>query len=131
MSDRVDAVLRTLQAYIAACNAGDADAYAATLADDVVICPPGAPQLHGPAAARDFIQQGFFEGFEMEFSAEFDRIYETQDEVMAHGTFEARLAPRDGGEGFTIGGPFFNIFREASPGEWKYSWLIWNLDQPS
>lgn len=33
------AVQQTLREYIAACNAGDADAYKATLAPDVVFCP--------------------------------------------------------------------------------------------
>lgn len=130
MSAATDAVLSTLRDYVAAVNAGDAGAYVATLASDVVMCPPGQERFSGHEAARSWIQDGFFDLFDISFDATFDRIIEAEGEMMAPGSFKLDLSPKDGGDEMRLTGTFFNIFREVEPGEWKYSWLVWNFQQP-
>jgi ketosteroid isomerase-like protein len=119
-----------LSEYIAACNAGDADAYVATLAPDVVLCPPAQAPVGGRDAARKWVQEGFFDPFKVDFSASFDRLITTDAEIMAPGSFALGLTPKDGGDRIELSGTFFNIFREVAPGSWKYSWLVWNFQQP-
>lgn len=130
MSNATEAVTATLNEYVAACNAGDADAYAATLAPDVVLCPPGQAPVNGADAARAWVIEGFFDPFKVDFSASFDRMITTEDEVLAPGSFSLTLEPKDGGERVELSGTFFNIFREIAPGSWKYSWVVWNFQQP-
>lgn len=130
MPTSIEAVRRTLEAYVNACNAGDANAYAATLMPDVVICPPGQAPIEGSDAARTWVKEGFFDAFNVTFAASFDRVITTDTEVMAPGTFSLVLTPKAGGDSIELTGTFFNIFREDSPGSWKYSWLVWNFQQP-
>jgi ketosteroid isomerase-like protein len=130
VSAATEAVQATLRRYIAACNAGDAGAYVATLAPDVVTCPPGQEPFKGQDAARSWVQEGFFDVFDVTFDASFDRMIEADEEVMAPGSFTLDLSPKDGGDDVNLTGTFFNIFREVAPGEWKYSWLVWNFQQP-
>jgi len=130
MSAATEAAQATLEAYVAACNAGDADAYVATLAPDATFCPPGQEPFTGISAARSWVQEGFFDVFDVSFEASFDRTIETADEVLAPGSFTLDLTPKAGGDEVRLTGTFFNIFREVAPGEWKYSWLVWNWQQP-
>ena len=130
MSAATEAVRATLKRYIAACNAGDAGAFVDTLASDVVFCPPAQAPFKGHDAARSWVQGGFFDVFDVTFHGSFDRVIEAGDEVMAPGSFTLDLSPKDGGDDVHLTGTFFNIFREVAPGEWKYSWLVWNFQQP-
>ena len=130
MSPATEAVQTTLRRYIAACNAGDAEAYVETLAPDVVFCPPTQEPFKGQDAARAWVKEGFFDVFDVTFDASFDRVIETGEEVMAPGSFTLDLSPRDGGDDVHLTGTFFNIFREVASGEWRYSWLVWNFQQP-
>ena len=130
MSRASEAVQATLEQYIAACNAGDAGAYVDTLAPDAVLCPPGQAPFKGRDAARSWVQESFFDAFDVSFHAAFDRVIETDEEIMAPGSFTLDLRPKDGGDDVRLTGTFFNIFREVSPGAWKYSWLVWNFQQP-
>ena len=130
MSDREQAVRDTLRDYVTACNEGSAEAYMATLTADAVSCPPGQPPVQGREAIGTWVKDGFFDVFDVDFAADFDRIIVADDEVLAPGRFSLDLKPKAGGEATTLTGTFFNIFREDSPGSWKYAWAVWNWQQP-
>lgn len=130
MTATEQAVQQTLREYVAACNAGDADAYKATLAPDVVFCPPTQPRVQGRDAVGAWVKEGFFDAFDVTLDAQFDRIIAAKSEVLAPGRFSLDLKPKGGGDPITLTGTFFNIFREVSPGSWKYSWAVWNFQQP-
>jgi ketosteroid isomerase-like protein len=107
VSAATEAVQATLKRYIAACNAGDAGAYVATLAPDVVFCPPAQKPFKGHDAARSWVQEGFFDVFDVSFDASFDRMIETSDEVMAPGSFSLDLTPKGDGDDVHLTGTFF------------------------
>ena len=130
MSDREQAARKTLRDYVAACNAGSAEAYMATLTRDAVFCPPGQPPVKGRDAIGAWAKEGFFDVFDVDFKADFDRVIVAGSEVMAPGSFSLQLEPKAGGDSTTLTGTFFNIFREESPGSWKYAWAVWNWQQP-
>ena len=125
MSSEVE---KTLQAYIDACNAEDVEAYKATLAEDAVFCPPDQPPVEGREAIGEWIKAGFFDPFECEFDARFDRVVVNGSEAFTPGTFAVELKPAAGGEPIKVTGEFFNIFREQPDGTWKYSYAIFNFD---
>ncbi len=130
MTTTEQAVQQTLREYVAACNAGDVDAYQATLASDVVFCPPAQPEVRGRESVGAWAKEGFFDVFELTLDAKFDRVVVVESEAFAPGTFTLDLKPKGGGDPISLTGALFNIFREESPGNWKYSWAIFNFDQP-
>jgi uncharacterized protein (TIGR02246 family) len=125
-----EAVRRTLRDYVAACNAGDAKAFMATLASDALFCPPGQQPVLGREAIGAWVQAGFFDTFNVRFEADVDRVIVAGSEALAPGSFSIDLKPKAGGEAVRLTGTLFNIFREETPGSWKYSWALWNWQQP-
>jgi ketosteroid isomerase-like protein len=130
MATTEESVRQTLRDYVAACNAGDAAGYMATLTSDAVFCPPGQPPVQGRDAIGAWVKEGFFDVFDIKFEADFERVIVAGSEVLAPGSFSLDLQPKAGGDRVKLSGTFFNIFREEHPGSWKYSWALWNWQQP-
>lgn len=125
-----DEVKRTVQSYIDACNASDVKAYKETLAEDVVFMAPDRPPLRGSDAVGAWVKESFFDPFEVEFDAKLDRVVEVGSEAFVPGTFTLGMKPKTGGDAITVTGEFFNIFRRVREGSWKYTYAIFNFDQP-
>lgn len=86
--------------------------------------------MRGRDSVGSWVKEGFFDPFEVNFDARLDRIVVAGSEAFAPGTFTLDLQPRSGGEAINTTGAFFNVFREESPGSWKYAYAIFNFGKP-
>lgn len=123
-------VQRAVQSYIDACNARDVKAYKETLAEDVVFMVPDQPPIQGREAVGAWVKEGFFDPYEITFDAKTDRVVVVGSEAFAPGRFTLKMKPNGGGDPVETSGEFFDIFRRVSEGSWKYSYVIFNFDQP-
>ena len=87
MSTDVAGINATLEQYVAAVNAADAEVYAKTLTDDVVFMPPDSPRLSGRQAVVDWAKSGFFDPFTIRFQAAFDEVQVFGSQAVATGSF--------------------------------------------
>jgi uncharacterized protein (TIGR02246 family) len=112
--------------YVAALNAGDADAAAEAWADDAKQFAPGAP----PAVGRDAIREGIRAVQRMSAQLELrstDVLVEG-DVAIETGTWSVKLQTPDGPvEDY---GPAVRVWRRGADGEWRLYRDIWNSEQP-
>ncbi|HUE84726.1 MAG TPA: DUF4440 domain-containing protein [Vicinamibacterales bacterium] len=130
MSTDVGGINATLREYVAAVNAGDAEAYGITLTDDVVFMPPDSPKLIGREAVVTWVTRDFFGPFTIQFRATFDDVHVWGSQALASGAFSLDLTPKAGGTPLRTTGKFMNVFRKQADGSWKYAQAIFNFDKP-
>ena len=113
-------------------NRGDANAFAAGFADDVVIMPPGQPPLEGREACCAFVS-----GVLSWVLAKFDRVLtyssaELQvmgDWAFERGSYAHTFTPRNGGPVEHERGSYLSLFRRDA-GQWRIARIIFNLAEP-
>jgi ketosteroid isomerase-like protein len=130
MADGLDVLDKVRRDYVAAANAGDIEAFKATLAEDIVGLPPDTPKVTGRTAFADFINDNFFIPFEIDFDAQFEDGAVDGTNAWTRGFYTLDVTPRAGGDKIAIRGKFVNHFRQDGNGDWKYTCLIWNTDAP-
>jgi uncharacterized protein (TIGR02246 family) len=130
MSTDVAGINATLDQYVAAVNAADAEAYGKTLTDDVVFMPPDSPRLSGRQAVVAWVKRDFFEPFTIRFQAAFDEVQVFGSQAFAPGSFSLDLTPKVGGKQIQTTGKFMNVFRKQADSSWKYEKAIFNFDRP-
>ena len=124
------AIDRTRDVHVAAVNSGDADAWAASFADDGVQMPPNAPANVG----RDNIQAwsaAFLAAFRPEFSLAPEEVQIAgADWAFERGTYEITLTPKAGGEPIQDAGDYITVYQRQSDDSWAMARDIWNSSNP-
>lgn len=113
-----ETAIRRRQAWIDAVEAGDAEAYAALVSDDVVWIPPSGDPLHGRAAFRAWLEP-FVGAFGYEMHLETSATHEAGDWAWETGSFRSVMTPLDGGTPQEHRGRYFVLWHRDSDGVWR------------
>ncbi len=125
-----EAVNALLEQWVSAVNAGDLDAWSATLADDATVMPPNEPAVTGIESLRPWMVETFFDPFNVQLSCTFDDVDPAGDLVFARGSYDLSLTPKNGGQVIEDSGKFVNIFRRQPDDSFKYAIVMWNSNNP-
>jgi uncharacterized protein (TIGR02246 family) len=118
---------RMVQAEIA----GDADAFAALLADDAVLMPPVVDAIEGKAACLEMIRSVMRAN-----AADIDRrslVYTTLELTITgpvavdRGTYRHDFVIKETAEPRTERGQYLRVFRRGADGQWLVHRVIWNI----
>jgi ketosteroid isomerase-like protein len=131
MSNGLDVLNDVRDAYMAAARSGDAEAFGATLTDDVVMLPPDAPMVTGNQAVVAWIAENYFDPFDVDLRFHFEDGEVHGSSAWTRGPFTLEIRPKDGSDPMTVRGKFIDIFRRDDDGNWKFSTWIWNADAPA
>jgi uncharacterized protein (TIGR02246 family) len=115
-----------VEKFDAALNSGDLEGFLDLYTEDAVRLPPGEEPILGKEALRTAIQQ-WFDQYEAQVHNVVVDARVSGDFGFARGTWEANLAPKDGGETMQQGGAWVSIHERQTDGSWKTIWEIWNL----
>ena len=126
----IEAVNALLEQWVAAINAGDLDGWSATLADDATVMPPNAPAVTGIESLRPWMVETFFDPFNVQLRGSFDKAESAGDWVIARGSYELSLTPKNGGQVIEDSGKFVNIFKRQPDDSFKYAMVMWNSNNP-
>jgi uncharacterized protein (TIGR02246 family) len=130
MPNQVPKIRAVIRQYVNACNAGDIDALAKTLASDTVFMPPDAPKSVGKKAVVAALKAGFFDPFKIKLKVKHDRVLVFGSQAFSSGSFNNELTPKPGGKTIRGTGKQMAAFRKQRDGSWKYAGLIFNYDKP-
>jgi ketosteroid isomerase-like protein len=120
-------------AYVAAINSNQLEAFLATVADDVVFIAPNAPPVEGKGAVGEWVK-GYLAAYRTEwtkttreFIVDGDWAYEwyayrSVDTPRADGPAKGTPVVTDTGNGF-------NIYRRDAGGTWRVARDIWASDK--
>ena len=126
----IEAAEALLDQWITAINAGDLDAWSATLADDATVMPPNEPAVTGIESLRPWMVETFFAPFNVQLRGSFDKAESAGDWVIARGSYELSLTPKNGGQVIEDTGKFVNIFKRQPDDSFKYAMVMWNSNNP-
>src|SRR2546423_14615933 len=130
MADDKTEITALIRQYASAITAGDAAAWIATLADDVVIQPPDHPQIDGRAAATAWGKQSFFDPFQMHLDFRIDQIEVFGDYAFGRGQSTLNLTLLHGVAMMPTRGTFMNLFKREPTRSWRYACAAFNFDAP-
>ncbi len=125
-----EAVNALLEQWVSAINAGDIDGWSATLADDATVMPPNEPAVTGKEALGPWMVGTFFDPFNVQLKGSFDEAEPTGDWVIARGSYDLSLTPKNGGQVIEDSGKFVNIFKRQPDDSFKYAIVMWNSNNP-
>jgi uncharacterized protein (TIGR02246 family) len=126
----VQAIEKSLDDYVKAVNAGDADGVAALMTDKTVYADLNLPVAVGAEAIRSQ-SQAFFDTYKAEFSAPVDEVRVTGDLAAARGAWSIKLTPNSPGvAGISDSGSWIVVCARQSDGSWKWDWVVPNSNQP-
>jgi len=107
-------------AFMAAANAGDAEAVAAVYADDGALLAPNLPPQKGRDAIKAF-WGGFLDVYTVRFEVASDTIEGRGDLAYNQGRYRFSAVPKaKGAPGVADEGKFIEILRKQPDGSWKY-----------
>jgi uncharacterized protein (TIGR02246 family) len=131
LSDDLAAINRLLDGFVGAVSAGDANAWADLMADDLIFSVPDAPRFIGKETAVAAAKAAFFDPFALRLASKFEDVQIFGLHAFAHGIFTMDMMPKTGGKMISAPGKFTNFFRKQSDGSWKYALVIFSYDQPT
>jgi uncharacterized protein (TIGR02246 family) len=107
-------------AFMAAANAGDADAIAEVYAEDGSLLAPNLPPQKGRDAVRAF-WGGFLDAYTVRFEVASDTIEGRGDLAYNQGRYRFTAVPKAKGvPGVADEGKFLEILKKQPDGSWKY-----------
>jgi uncharacterized protein (TIGR02246 family) len=107
-------------AFMAAANAGDAEAVAGVYTGTAMLLPPNLPPQRGRSAIRSF-WDGFFKAYTVKFELASDTIEGRGDLAYNVGQYRYTAVPKARSEpGMADEGKFVEILRKQPDGSWKY-----------
>jgi len=126
----VQAIKKSIDDYVKASNAGDAEGVAALMTDKTIVALNNAPVLVGKEAIKS-AYGGFFSQFKLEFSAPIEDVRVVGDLAVARGTRPAKATPKaQGVAGFSDNGSWILVLARQNDGSWKWDWVVSNSNQP-
>ena len=130
MSDEADraAIYEHRVAYNGNLKEGNLEGWLATLSDDCVFLPPGAPALNGKDAVRAWAGETMFAQYEVELDYDFEELEFVGSSAIAWGWFQQTLDPKAGGETIHLRGKFLDVFKRDEASEWKLARCAYSTD---
>ena len=121
LSPADEAKIRSVDsAFVAAANAGDAEAVAAVYSDDGALFAPNLPPQKGRDAIKAF-WGGFLDAYTVRFEVASDTIEGRGDLAYNQGQYRFTAVPKaKGAPGVADEGKFIEILRKQPDGNWKY-----------
>jgi uncharacterized protein (TIGR02246 family) len=121
LSPADEAKIRSVDsAFVAAANAGDAEAVAAVYSDDGALLAPNLPPQKGRVAIKAF-WGGFLDAYTVRFEVASDTIEGRGDLAYNQGHYRFTAVPKaKGAPGVADEGKFIEILRKHPDGSWKY-----------
>lgn len=116
--------------YVGAINSNDVDALMAQLTDDVVYQAPGAPEVVGKAAVREWIA-GYFGAYTTKWEKTSIGFTVSGDWAFERYTYKSTDTDRKTGAVTTDIGKGINVFRRGSDGKWRVAIDGWSSDKPA
>lgn len=105
-------------------QAGDADAFAEHLADDVVMLPASGPRRDGIDEVVAFHRE-HFNTYDIDVAFSVDEITVLGDLGVERGTYEATLIPTDGSKPRDGGGDYLYVYERNPASEWEIIRMSW------
>jgi len=125
----VEGIKQSFAGFVAASEAGDADAYAAYLTEDALYLGPGAPAIVGREAIREFAV-----GFFAEWT--FSLPEWTTEEITVSGDLAVHrhsgvpvFSPKAGGDSQREDRKYMDVMRRTADGRWLLARHMYNLNQ--
>lgn len=122
--DPLDAVRGTIDALIAADNAGDLDAIASYYAEDGVLIPPSGAPVQGRSIIRARYAEGF-ERFRLRVTLYEEGARASGGLAFSRGTTRGEYVWRDGSPPTPFADRYLLTLRQID-GEWKVAVLMWS-----
>ncbi len=120
-----DTIGRSYDGWIQAFNRGDLEGLIPLYSAEVVLNPPGGPELVGRDAVREWIRR-FFENNRARQTEVTQEVEEAGDWAWLRGRFEIEISARRAGPFETIRGAHLMIWKRDESG-WRIYRDIWNL----
>jgi uncharacterized protein (TIGR02246 family) len=120
------AITDSYAAWIKAFNGRDIEALVPMYSSDVVLNPPGGPELAGRDAARHWIGQ-FFDHNQARQAQIEQEVEVGGDWAYLRGRFEIEISERRTGPFETIRGAHLMIWKREGDGQWRIHRDLWNL----
>jgi ketosteroid isomerase-like protein len=124
-----DAAHGAHDAYVEAINSNDIDAVTAMMTDDVVFQSPGAPEVIGKAAVRDWIA-GYLATFHTRWEKTAIGFTESGDWAFERYAYAVTDTEKATGAVSTDTGKGINIFSRGADGRWRVAVDGWSSDTP-
>jgi len=126
----VQAVKKSIEDYVKAVNAGDADAAVALMSDQAIYADNHFPVATGKEAIRAQ-HAAWFGQFANEFSAPVVHVGVTGENAVVRGSWTIKLTPKAAGVApFSDAGSYIVVSSRQPDGSWKWDWCIPNSSQP-
>lgn len=116
--------------YVAAINSNDVETLMSDLTDDIVYQAPGAPEVVGKAAVRDWVA-GYFGAFKTKWEKTSIGFTVSGDWAFERYTYKSIDTDRKTGAVTTDFGKGINVFRRGKDGKWRVAVDGWSSDKPA
>ncbi len=126
MSVADDVVRSMCDAYAAAVNAGDSNAYRKLFTADAIRIPPGSELEHGPGEIQKGEQASYDAGVLRIVSTPVDVVNVSDDWIYALANVEGEFVAHAGGERSTFRATKAWLLRRQPSGEWLLARHMWN-----
>jgi ketosteroid isomerase-like protein len=100
------------------------------LTDDVVYQAPGAPEVIGKTAVRDWIA-GYFGAYQTKWQKTSIGFTVNGDWAFERYTYKSTDTDKKTGEVITDVGKGINVYRRGTDGKWRVSIDGWSSDKPA
>ena len=110
-------------------NRADASAFAAALAEDVVIMAPGMPLLVGRHACATFVTEVLAAFPERHVEETLDEVHVSGDLAFDRGSFVTKVFDPELGRQVEECGTALRVYRRGADG-WKMARVMWHADDP-
>lgn len=117
-------------AYVAAINSNNSDTLLANLTDDIVYQAPGAPEVVGKEAVREWVQ-GYFDAYQTKWEKTSLGFTVSGDWAFERYTYKATDTDRKTGAVTIDLGKGINIFHHDADGKWRVAVDGWSSDKPT
>ncbi len=115
--------------YVAAINSNNVDTLMDGLTDDVVYQAPGAPEVIGKAAVREWVS-GYFGAYQTKWEKTSLGFTVSGDWAFERYTYKATDTDKKTGTATIDIGKGINVFRRGADGKWRVAIDGWSSDKP-
>lgn len=116
--------------YVAAINSNNVDTLMESLTDDVVYQAPGAPEVVGKTAVREWVA-GYFGAYRTNWEKTSIGFTVTGDWAFERYTYKSTDTDRKTGAVTTDVGKGINVYRRGEDGKWRVAIDGWSTDKPA
>lgn len=116
--------------YVAAINSNNTETLLADLTDNIVYQAPGAPEIVGKEAVREWIK-GYFEAYQTKWAKTSLGFTVSGDWAFERYTYNATDTDKKTGAVTTDIGKGINIFHHDADGKWRVAVDGWSSDKPA